>query len=157
MAKRSTLWVPFDIGSNNTVANTQNRVSISSIYNTAADQNFKGTVLAIKGMVALRQDAPSNALERFAFSARVVGPGVGATAVDLFTALSKDDFWRLDGYIGGPGGDSTALTDVMAGFTFPIDGRSKRLVGFNDTIHFMWKTSGVMKIAASGRLLLLEA
>ncbi len=157
MAKRSILWLPFDTGSNNTVAATQNGVAIDSLYINAASAQFKGTILAVKGMMAIRQDVPSNALERFACAIRVTPKDALLTEPDLWLDPSKLDLWRIDGYIGGPGGDSTALVNVMAGFTFPMDGRSKRLVGFADTIKFIWKTTSVAKLAASGRLLLLEA
>ncbi len=157
MAKRDTLWLPFDTGSINTVANTQNGVEVDTVYVSIAQARFKGTILAIKGMVAIRQDSPSNALERFSLACRVQPKNGLVTEPDLWDDPSKLDFWRLDGYIGGPGGDSTALVNVMAGFTFPMDGRSKRTMGFGDSIEFVWKTSAIAKLGASGRILLLEA
>ncbi len=157
MAKRSTLWLPFTTGSNTTAANVQNGVKLDAEYDVIAKARFKGTILAVKGMVGIRQDAPSNALERFALGIRVKPITAAVAEPDLFDDPTKLDLWRMDGFIGGPGGDSSALANVMAGFSFPIDGRSKRLVGYADEIQFVWKTSGVMKLGAAGRLLLLEA
>ena len=157
MASRKTLWLPFSTGSINSVANVQNATKIDAQYLVAAAAQFKGTLLSVKGMLSFAQDVPSNALERYCFAIRVAPINRAATEPDLFDDLSKDWLWRVDGFIGGPGGDSTALANVMAPVLLSIDSKSKRVIGFNDSIEFVHKTSGVMKFGAAGRHLLLEA
>ncbi len=157
MASRKTLWIPFDTGSNNSVAATQGGVNIDAAYSASAAANFKGTVIAVKGFLTFNQDAPSNSLERFAFGIGIFQEDVSTTVPDLWTDVSKEWFWQTAGYVGGPGGDSTALANVMAPFTVAIDARSKRVVGYQDVIRFNWKTTGVFKLGAAGRILLLES
>ncbi len=157
MARRDTVWIPWTLGSITTVAGTQTGVDIDIRYLAEAGAEFKGTILAIKGYLSISQDVPSNALERFAVGCRVQNKQESPGDVDLFTEASKAWFWRLDGFIGGPGGDSSALVNVMAPYVFPIDGRSKRLVGFNENIVMSVLTDGVSRVGAAGRLLLLEA
>ncbi len=154
---RSNLWLPWTTGSNTTSADTQGGQIVDGEYLTGVGAEFKGTIIAVKGSFAIQQDAPSNALERFSVGLRVRTKGVEVTLPDLFTDISNKWFWRMDGFIGGPGGDSTALVNVMSAFVFPIDGRSKRKVGFNEEIVFNFKTTAIAKLGAAGRFLLLEA
>ncbi len=157
MAKRSTLWVPFTTGSNTSLANTQSGLDILGIYATQALARFKGTILAVKGLAYIQQDAPSNALERYSLGMQVKDTSGPLTQPDLFDDITKQWLWRADGFIGGPAGDSTALANLMAGFMITIDGKSKRTMTYSEELIFCFKTSGAMKLGAAGRLLLLEA
>ncbi len=156
MATRSKLWLPFQTISNTTSAATQNKQSIDGSYGTLVGAEFKGTLIAVRAWVTMRQDAISNALEAFSCAIRVASKQQSATDNDLVTTITNDPA-RLDVVLGGPGADTTGLADVMQTFTFPLMSNSKRLVGFNDEISFVWKTSGAGKIGCVGRLLLLEA
>lgn len=157
MAKRSSLWLTWDTGSNNSVAGTQSGTPIDGQYLAQAAAEFKGTILAVKGMGAVAQDLPSNAQERFAFGIRVRDKQQSLTDVDLFDDVTKAWLWRVDGYLNGAAGDATGLANLMSNLYIPIDARSKRLVTYSQDIVFNWKTSGVAKFGFSGRMLLLEA
>ncbi len=157
MAKRNTLWLPFTIGSNTSVANTQAAVAIDGRYLAEAAAEFKGTILAVRGGLAFNQLNPTNAYARYAFGIRVRKKASATAAPDLFDAISKEWLWRLDGMIPGPAGDSTALANIMVPFQVELLGNSKRVVGFSDEIVFQFKTDVAFKLGCSGRLLLLEA
>ncbi len=155
---RSTLWLPWDFGSNTSAAGTAFKVVIDGQYLASVGAEFKGTILAIFGFFTINQSTPSNALERFSAGIIVGDKGIAVSALpDVENDISSRWFWHIGGYIGGPGADTTGLADVMMPFMFPIQGRSKRKVGFQDEIIMVAKTDGVAKLAASGRMLLLEA
>ncbi len=157
MARRSTLWIPFQTGSNTLAGGTQSQVVIDTNYASQAAAQFKGTILAVKGYLTYQQTVPSNTYETFAAGIMVADAGMGATVPDLFTAITKLWLWYISFDTNGPGGDTTAQANVMSPFMFPIDARSKRIVGFQDSIVVKAKSDGDARFAMNGRILVLEA
>ncbi len=160
MASRSKLWIPFDTGSTS-ISSADVQVDIDGRYLIEVGAEFKGTILAVKGWYSVRQDTPSNALEAFACGIGVFDKGASVSAGTPILSQDVSSKWLWYNFVpvGGPGGDSTALVNVMAPYTFPLESRSKRTVGFQDRIRFVGSSvdNTTMKFRACGRILLLEA
>ncbi len=159
MAARSKLWLPWDTGSNTISVPTA--IRIDQKYLTEVGSVFKGTILAVKGWFSVRQDAPSNAMELFLCGIGVFDKDASSAAgiPDLDLEISSKWLWYNAVPLGGPGGDSTALTNVMAPYTFLIDSRSKRTKGYQEEIVFSGDSpdNTSLTFRAAGRMLLLEA
>ncbi len=160
MASRSKLWLPFDTGSN-TITTADTAVQLDGRYLLEVGSEFKGTILAIRAWIAVRQDVPSNALEAFCCGIGVFDKDASVTAGIPDLSLEISSKWMFHTFIpvGGAGGDSTALINVMAPYVWPIDVRSKRTVGFQEHTFFVGNSvdDSSLTFRCAGRMLLLEA
>ena len=157
-ARLQRQWVPF--ATNQTVnAGVTTAFDVLGDYETIyGSEPINYTVLAIRASMLYRSTVVTNVFTRFAVGMRLIEKLLIAdTTVGPMAEGEADWFLFHGGYHSGPGGDATAMVNVIMPFWLPLHSDSQRKSRGNQHIQLSLENESggsSLKVAIAGRVLL---